>query len=497
MKDIIKDRYSFIWLATDGGLVRYDGRQFLVYNKLKVKNLNFGSFLKNKDGNIIIFNNNEENCALLKNRNAFVLPNHKVEKTEFTANGKLNKRYLKSKFTGVFFPDTSCYYIETNTGIYTFYTDRVIYNNGYQNKTVLLNFPFSRLKNAFVVNNTVYLPDPKKRKTVILRDGNATLDSAPTIYNDPASKIYWHETSQQVFVINKGNIYINTKAYKSPNFRFLIKYKNIEKQLFTSIYYDEESSQLYLGNLIKGLNIITISYFNTPQRNIPYSLEVVYDALPYSQNAVITKQGYKYTNNGVEKIFSANVNYDRRFLLYDCSNNLVYVDFNKIHRRYRNSFYKKHDSITFTGRNVNSLFKINQNFVVSMADLDYSYYSLYLFTDDNFQKAKLLFRCKDNITSVIQKNHDLIYIGTSDGIYVISLILNKIKKKLQIGSPSRRFSKLRTVISGSLLTTEGFFLLITIFPLKCHLTKTAILPMHIIFCKIVSVFLDFIQQWLI
>lgn len=335
VKDIIKDKYGFIWLATDGDLVRYDGRQFLLFNNFKIKNLNFGNFLKTAGGEIIAFNNNEEDCVLLKERNVAVLKYQAIAKIELTANGKLYKRYFKNRFTSVFFPETNCYFVKTASGIYTFYSDRILFSNGRETKNILSHFSFNRLKNSFVLGNALYLPDPKNRTTLILRNGKVFYDNEATLYNDPLSKIYWHETSQQIFVINKGNIYIAAADTGKPRFRFLLQYKNIEKQLFSSMYYDEESQQLYLGNLVKGLNIITLSHFHTLQRNIPYSFEVVYDALPFGSDAVITKYGFQYTKDKVEKAFSASLQNERRFSIYDSLRNIIYVDVNKIHIRYK------------------------------------------------------------------------------------------------------------------------------------------------------------------
>ncbi|WP_449397789.1 two-component regulator propeller domain-containing protein [Chryseobacterium wanjuense] len=35
IKDITKDKYGFIWLSTDGGILRYDGASFLFTMILK------------------------------------------------------------------------------------------------------------------------------------------------------------------------------------------------------------------------------------------------------------------------------------------------------------------------------------------------------------------------------------------------------------------------------------------------------------------------------
>jgi ligand-binding sensor domain-containing protein len=44
VKDIIKDKYGFIWLTTENGIVRYDGMKFLVYKNLPLNSQRFMYF---------------------------------------------------------------------------------------------------------------------------------------------------------------------------------------------------------------------------------------------------------------------------------------------------------------------------------------------------------------------------------------------------------------------------------------------------------------------
>lgn len=46
VKDIIKDKYEFMWLNTENGLVRYDGYNSITYNHLNLKNNRSSVFLE-------------------------------------------------------------------------------------------------------------------------------------------------------------------------------------------------------------------------------------------------------------------------------------------------------------------------------------------------------------------------------------------------------------------------------------------------------------------
>ncbi|MEY8758930.1 sensor histidine kinase [Chryseobacterium tongliaoense] len=460
IKDIIKDKYGFIWLSTDGGILRYDGAGFSLHNNFKISNSSFGNFLGTENGDIICFNNNDENCVLISDRTVKMLPYGKVSRTVSITNNKQYKRYYKSSFLSRFFPETNCYYIKTSSETYFFDNHHVIYKNANgSEKKILSDFPSKSLMYAFEQKNIIYIPDPRNRRTIILKNGTVSYDNKPSLYNDPESKIYWHQGTKQVFVINDGDIYISKINAGKPALTFLMQYKKIEKELLYCMFYDEESDKFYFGNVVKGLNIVNLSQFYIPQKNIPFSGEVVYEALPFTSNSIISKQGFEYSKDKVSKIYSADFNYDKRYLLYDNSNNLLYVEFNKLHRRYRASHYQKHDSISFPNRNVEGLFKINNRIVINMADRKYEYYNLYWFTSDAFREARNIFRCKDNINFIKEYNHDLIYIGTSNGIYLLSLSRNKILKHLAKDLPIKEIQ--RTKDGNYWFTThnKGFYLL--------------------------------------
>ncbi|WP_449398567.1 two-component regulator propeller domain-containing protein [Chryseobacterium wanjuense] len=44
VKDIIKDKYGFIWMTTENGIVRYDGTNFLVYKNFPLTSQRFTYF---------------------------------------------------------------------------------------------------------------------------------------------------------------------------------------------------------------------------------------------------------------------------------------------------------------------------------------------------------------------------------------------------------------------------------------------------------------------
>ncbi|WP_449397790.1 hypothetical protein [Chryseobacterium wanjuense] len=387
------------------------------------------------------------------------MPEEKLVRTYSLTNTIQYKRFYKNSLIDYFFPDVDYYYIKTDSGTYLFDNHQIEYQSPKgQKKTIQQNFRHLYLKQAFEQNNVVYIADPQNRRTMILKNGAISYDNQPSLYNDPKTKIYWHQGNKQVFVINNDNIYISKIVNDKPTLRFLMQYKDVEKLFLYCMFYDEEANKMYLGNVVNGLNIVNLSNFYVSQKNIPYTGEVCYEALPFTRNSVITKDGIEYYKDKVNKWYSARVKYDKRFLIYDNSQNLLYLEFNKIHRRYRSSHYQKMDSISFRGKSVEGLYKLGKNYVVVVPDHKWNYY-LSIFPDDTFKNPKRVFKFKSDVNFVTEYNSDLFYAGTSNGIYLLSLSKNKAVKYLAKDLPIKEIQQTK---DGNLWFTtynKGFYLI--------------------------------------
>lgn len=429
IKDIIKDKYGFLWMTTDNGILRYDGKNFLLFNDFKVKNVSFKDFLRNENNDFISFNNNDENSVLIVGRNVKVLPSEGAFKNYTIFNKNVYKRFYKNSFDYYFSPEVYGYFIETNSGIYFFGDKKIIYKDkkGFE-KIITSNFKVKNLRNVFEHDGIIYIADIQNKRIIALNKGLKSYLNDTSLYNDPKSRIYWHQGNKQVFVINNGSIYISKVVNGIPTLTFLIEYKEIEKEFLYCIFYDEENQKLYFGNVVKGLNVINLSNFYIPQKNIPYMGEVTYEAMPFSENSVITKFGFEYSRDKVKKNFPTSVRNDRRFLLYDNSDNILYTEFNKVQRKLKSSQYKKNESVEFHQKQVQNIFKTDKNFIVGVTDLNFKNYFLYVFSDDRFKKAENIFKFSNSINFVKQYTDDLLYVGTSEGIYLLSLSKKKVIK---------------------------------------------------------------------
>lgn len=110
IKDIIKDKYGFIWLSTEEGILRYDGSNFLQYKNFKLSSINFGDFYGNvgKDS-ILIFNNSEIEGLIISKRKVEV---KKINKNAIPVEFHNNKRYqhfVKNTIATKFYQYIDCF----------------------------------------------------------------------------------------------------------------------------------------------------------------------------------------------------------------------------------------------------------------------------------------------------------------------------------------------------------------------------------------------------
>lgn len=443
VKDIVKDKYGFIWLSMEGRVMRYDGSNFTEYKNFKLKNLSFGDFYGNiQNDSIVVFNTSEKKNLLISHRQPEVVSAPNTSEPGGSLKGKIYKMLVKNNITVRYTSHyINSYFIRLQAGSYYFEDNSIVYVDKKSKKKNILMTGFSneRLKRLFVHGENVFIADPVNHKILHLYKGSLFYIKAPAIYNDQDTKVYWQQITGQVFMISQGKIYKSRFLKGELKPTYLLEYKEIDKEISGAMYYDEFSNKLYIGSSINGLKILKLSDFFVSTKNLPYQDEVCYAAIPFGNSSVLTQEGIRYFNNRSERIYAAPQSYDKRYIFQDNSGNLVYRENNSIHRRYKDRNFTKYDSISFKGKEIDGLYKSGGLYMASV--LDKKLFYLYIFDNDNFRKVQKIIPCKDNIDVVFRFNSDLLYLGGSDGIYVFSFGQNKIIKQIGKKLPVKQIIK--------------------------------------------------------
>ncbi|AZA83305.1 hypothetical protein C1637_23775 [Chryseobacterium lactis] len=420
-KAIVKDKYGFIWISTENGLVRYDGVSFVTFNDFKVNNLRFGEFNGNPlVDSITVLNNFQENKIIIKNRFPRLTKLQSSDKITFSKGNDVVYRIANNIISSNFYDDIH-YFIQLENSTYRFTEKNAIIYRDEKGNDTKISIPFSNrdLNNIFICNDILFVNNLRTRKTYSIDKGKLTVFEKPTLFNDPETRIYWQQITDQTFIINRNNIYLVEGKGNELSLKFLVKYNEIGSHSYCSMYYGKSFNKLYLGTLNNGLNVLRLSNFYVAKKETDFSNNVYYNSLPSGKNTIIAEDGSEFGKDGIinQYAFGNNDNYP---MMYDNSGNILIRKRNSIVRFYKDSNYRKKDS-TFIKKGFDAFIKSGTLYGSTFSGPSGT--QLNIFKKDLFSKPDFVYPFKSFVTTFFQYGKDEILMGASDGLY--SIVLGK------------------------------------------------------------------------
>lgn len=117
-KAIVKDKYGFIWISTENGIVRYDGSSFITFNNFRVNDLYFGEFIGDPlQDSITVLNNFQQSKIIIKNRFPRLTKLYSNDKAAFSENNSSLQRIANNIINSSFYNDVQ-YYIRLKNSAY-------------------------------------------------------------------------------------------------------------------------------------------------------------------------------------------------------------------------------------------------------------------------------------------------------------------------------------------------------------------------------------------
>ncbi|WP_322545204.1 sensor histidine kinase [Elizabethkingia miricola] len=422
VKDIVKDKYGFIWIVTESEIIRYNGQKFERFDKTIINDFHLGDFYGSiEKDSLIVFEEGQKKQILLQNRQLKILQDKKIKRTYRDKYGKSCALFNKNSIETAYFNDQN-YYIDLTDEHY-------IFNNG--NEIVHLrkgkkrNIPiaYHTMKNIFVINGILFIRDMKYKKVHAFRNGESVDVKFPALLFSSDSKISWQQTTGQMFIINQNKLYRGSFENNTLKFDLLLTNETF-KTPYHSIFYDKDYSKIYLGSLVKGLTILSQSGFTNVDENY-----VAYSSLPFTQSTIITPEGLELGRKGIIKDYHFN-NYQQKKLvmIYDQNNNILHSRGSTILKFHKNTNYKTSDSINFGNRVVSKIFRLKKNRISIVLTDTYNNNFLHICDSDKLEKPIHSFRFNNEITSLSEIDTNDFLIGTDDNILKLSIKDGKIRK---------------------------------------------------------------------
>lgn len=306
VKYIARDEHGFLWLATENGLTRFDGRQFLNFNAAN---------LPVRGSRIFFLYPDAEKYGIRaltgRNERLFVWNGRVyVEKS-----GRRDFFYLKDKDPeGIYctagLPDVG---LEANgdehfmypagpDSWFNVYRDTVRFE---ENGTARheLTIPGLMPWRVFVLEGAFCYVDDKGRCTIFNNGKGYTTKITGEMRDESGdAQFFSNMAAGQVFAYRNGDCYrLKFMQDGSLGSTLVQEGFDFKKNSIISLYHDEIHQRLFLGSGTKGLYISTRKQFHTLKSGGEEN-EVYYAQAPYGNSGILTATGVIFDSIGARRI---------------------------------------------------------------------------------------------------------------------------------------------------------------------------------------------------
>lgn len=342
VKNIFKDKYGFIWIATENGIVRYDGSNFKTYSSksLKVNSsriFNFFGFISSDS--IFAGTDNKNDLLLINKRNP----------------SKLKRINASIKNEQLF----TCSYLKNLDGVSEFKIENIKLFNEIENYYVIkenkINL-FSKKNQLLKIFNHNFSIDNYyfflEENLICLDDlGNYTVFSQDReiknrIPVDSNTKIIINPINKQVFLYTKNSISI--LQFKNEKLQETNLYSSEKKFDFTifSLFYESNSGKLFIGTTNKGLKVVTKKAFNVLFNN--ESFDNNYYALEkIDEKTFLTARGELFSTNKFIEDLNVNPSREQYSIAIDNNKNIWLKSSSLLIKFLKSHNYSKHEYYDF------------------------------------------------------------------------------------------------------------------------------------------------------
>jgi len=287
VKSIIKDKNGFIWLSTENGLVRYDGKYFLVFDNKSIPQLHSNRMFLfegsvSKDS-IYILNNDHEYVLIKNSKVSF------VKKEAIPKGYALDNIISISRGTSIEKIYSNNYYYKIENNLITCYN--------LKNKTLWQIYFNNSNAKFFIFNERLYSYDNKGNYNLFFK-GKAEKVSIEGLSKGKID-IFINPVAKQVFFKDNKNLYLlSCIGDKLVLYPVLLDF-DLSKDNIITAFFENKSQILYLGSGTKGL--LTAKKKDFKVINGHKGKGVYYAQFPFDDSSILTSTGEVFSLSGVSK----------------------------------------------------------------------------------------------------------------------------------------------------------------------------------------------------
>ncbi|UGU16520.1 ATP-binding protein [Sinomicrobium kalidii] len=296
IKDIFFDIHGYLWLSTESGLSRFDGRSFKNFNDANISGVTsnrmsffYGSF---RSDSVFISNIHKQTFLISDRTVRHIAPPDPLY-------NKAKSFIAKNPFRPGNIPDSNHFIGRGKSAILQQHWNRYycIENNKiseYNSRNCILHTYHYQLKHqdqAFIYNDQLYILTDEN-KLIRYAEGHChTLSYKMRPGGKPL--VYTNTISNQVFLYNQDthNLFYVERISDILITKHILSDFNLQKEAIKSIYFDVVNDILYLGSLARGLCIVKKRYFGNISTGYGNIDDVEYAVAKLNDSVILAGSG--------------------------------------------------------------------------------------------------------------------------------------------------------------------------------------------------------------
>ncbi|WP_212004667.1 sensor histidine kinase [Chitinophaga sp. HK235] len=307
IKGIVPDRNSFLWLATENGLTRFDGNYFLNFSSDNVPGLKSSRMARiyPNDTAIAVETDIGEILTVTESKVKHVgmeLPGYKYQQYKETLKDYYPIRGWPDDYAAHFAKISPIVMPQGTDSYFAAYRDTISFVKQGKVEYRIIQ-PQLDLLRLFVCSNKLFYLGKDGHITGWERERPVKVSLTGDILSDPAFskcgiELFWNLAAHQVFIYTDNNCYqLQLERDGRIHSSIVLRDFDFHQNYITSIYYDQLNSRVFLGSSTKGLYVCTRQQFIV-RKSDASEAEVFYAQAPFPGNAVVTASGLTFNQKG-------------------------------------------------------------------------------------------------------------------------------------------------------------------------------------------------------
>lgn len=432
VKFIAPDDEGFLWLATENGLVRFEGDRFRNFNSSSRMSYIYSNAGRNK---LFARTDRREGMRIENGRTVmFTRDEKKEDNYEFLIYSDTAFTYPVNGLPNIFADVIHPHYFLIPVGTQDYYMigmDSIRFIRKKQEQ-YRFKFPISNPWKFFTIGDSLYQLTENGDITFFDKDKPVNVMIRGDILNFPAYQtrkkdiqLYWNFVAEQLFFyLDHQCYYVEILSDGSLGTKLVVKDFDFEQLSILSIYYTAFNNRVYLGSRSKGLFVFNWKRFH-PLRTGEGRTDVYYAQAPFGDDGIVTPQGIIFDAQGKHSSLPL---FDQSKGMYDNYSMQVDKEGN-IWSKSIKSIYKTNAACTEVLWSRDFYDGVSQLYADNSGRLwiGTSKSGLYYLSTKDKNPVPLLYSAAIKDATYLQmENADTMWVGTSKGLFRIQISKHRI-----------------------------------------------------------------------